>query len=106
MRTKTTARTSAAIPIAAGSTGGKTSLSLRSTATTTVQIRKAAPSAAATSESRFAAAAGAREQVALRAQREEGRAVEGEEQHDREPAEHGVAVEQIPEASRRSRRSS
>ena len=55
MRTKTTARTSAAIPITAGSTGGKTFLSFRSTATTTVAIRNAAPSAAATSDIRAAA---------------------------------------------------
>ena len=55
MRTKTTARRSAAIPIAAGSTGGKTFLSLRSTATTTVATRNAAPSAAATSDIRLAA---------------------------------------------------
>ena len=54
-RAKTTASMSAAIPITAGSTGGNTSLSFRSTATTTVQIRNTVPSAAATSESRRAA---------------------------------------------------
>src|SRR5438876_34761 len=49
------ARTRAAIPRMAGSTGGKRSLSLRSIATTTVQIRKAAtPSTAGMARRRVA----------------------------------------------------
>ena len=44
----------------AGSTGGKTSLSLRSTATATVQIRNPAPTTAVAIESRRAAAAARR----------------------------------------------
>ena len=63
--TKTTARRSAAIPIAAGSTGGKTFLSLRSTATTTVQIRKAAPSSGREQREPPGGPAGPLEQVAL-----------------------------------------
>jgi hypothetical protein len=50
-KAKTTARTRARMPAAAGSTGGKTSFSLRSTATQTVQARKAPVTTAAGSAS-------------------------------------------------------
>jgi hypothetical protein len=53
--TKTTAMTSAPMPITAGRTGGKTSLSFRSTATATVQIKKPTPRRAAGTDSRRAA---------------------------------------------------
>ena len=98
-RTRTTASTSAAIPIAAGSTGGKTLLSFRSTATFTVQIRNTAPSAAATTDNRREAAAGSFQQIPLGAQREVGGAVEREDRNDREPRQQGVGVEQVPERS-------
>src|SRR5262245_46388280 len=49
--TRAIASTSAAMATIAGSTGGKTFLSLRSTATATVQIRNPAATAAAGSDS-------------------------------------------------------
>src|SRR5262245_54716381 len=55
--TKTTASTTAAMPNTAGRIGGKTSLSLRSTATATVHERKAATASAATIERRRAVTA-------------------------------------------------
>jgi hypothetical protein len=61
MMTNTTASTMAAIPRSAGRIGGKTLLSFRSTATATVQERKAARTSAARMESRRAVTAARRQ---------------------------------------------
>ena len=89
-RTQTTAPSSAAIASSAGRSGGKTSLSLRSTATATVQIRNAGADDGRRDREPACRRRRAPAQLAGRAQREVGRAVEREQQHDRDPAEQRV----------------
>ena len=61
--------------------------------------QEAAADGQAASESRARPCLRALAQIADRAHRQIGRAVEGEQEHERDPAEHGVAGEEIPEAA-------
>ncbi len=97
LKTKTTASTRATIASAAGRIGGKTSLSLRSTATFTVHARKPTCHDCGRDRECPRRRLGPLAEVAGRAEREKGRAVEGEEQHHGNPGQERVHVEQVPE---------
>ena len=97
VKTKTTASTSAAIPSAAGRIGGKTSLSLWSTATTTVQARKPpAATAAATESERAAVFARSHSSPVVRSVRKVA-PWKANSSTTATPPSNGVEVEQVPE---------